>query len=79
MFMLKNNRVALRDAAPNALVLLLVLAALPLTMGATGRSRSGAETFATSETDGTNSFLTATCSANAANAIFTSGTFTASG
>jgi hypothetical protein len=63
-----------------SLVIVCILAALPLTMGATGRSRvAGAETFATSETDATNSFLSATCSPNAANAIFTSGTFTASG
>jgi hypothetical protein len=63
-----------------ALVLLCILAALPLTIGATGRSRvAGAETFASSEADATNSFLSATCSPTAANAIFTSGTFTASG
>ena len=63
-----------------SLVIVCVLAMLPLTIGATGRSRvSGAETFATSETDATNSFLSATCSPNVANAIFTSGTFTASG
>jgi hypothetical protein len=63
-----------------ALLLLCILATLPLTIGATGRSRvTGAETFATSEADATNSFLSATCSPTAANAIFTSGMFTASG
>jgi hypothetical protein len=76
----KRNRLTKRRPWRRALVLLCILAALPLTIGATSQSRgAAAQTFATSETDGTNSFLSATCSQNAANAIFTSGTFTASG
>lgn len=70
-----------RRGLRRGLLALLLLAALPLTLGFTsGRgSGSGLEHFVTSEADATNSFLSTTCDETAANAIFTLGTFTASG
>ena len=52
-----------------------VLALLPLT----GSAATSTQTLTTTENDPTNSFLSTTCSPNAANAIFTSGTFTLDG
>jgi hypothetical protein len=52
-----------------------VLALLPLT----GSAATSTQTLTTTENDPSNSFLSTTCSPNAANAIFTSGTFTLDG
>jgi hypothetical protein len=48
---------------------------LPLT----GSAATSTQTLTTTEHDPTNSFLSTTCNQNAANAIFTSGTFTLDG
>jgi hypothetical protein len=57
-----------------ALLMALALLLLPLTASA-----ASAERLVATEDDATNSFLSTTCNQNAADAIFTSGTFTATG
>jgi hypothetical protein len=60
----------------------LLIAACVVTLGLlplTASAASTAQAVATTENDPTNSFLSTTCSPNAANAIFTSGTFTLTG
>jgi hypothetical protein len=60
----------------------LPIAACVITMGLlplSATAATSAQTLTTTENDPTNSFLSTTCSPNAANAIFTSGTFTLDG